>query len=480
MASNIIMKDCIDALRKSHPIRNLLHVGNVGKHTLSEYAEWACTAAIFVIPDKAHQLSLMPLIEAHPGWSSLRAVVAASATEREYFNASNPRESGLLSPDSLTGIWRNLKTVSRHSVQVTTLDVAIPYFAANAPLPNWIVVDCLPALPVIQGATSCIEDCDVIMTRAVLDESLVDDPSATLSALDEYLMSRGFLRLAIQEEHHPALGTALFVRDWKSLCLESQRELDSERLIANRNLAVQTKSAADCQMQIGELIADRDEQIRLAKQRASELERAVRACDDHARLLGESQRQIEQLSAERDRIAQNLAAQVRLTADREAAISEISADREQQRQLANQRHKEWKQAIADRDAHAHIADELQEQAREFLRTRDRIERRLTESEEKTAAITAELRERDERIGELLSALNRIGNPEKKGSAELREVRDQMERLNAAFEERGVRIAELETERANLDARQVGLEREMLKAEAQIDLIKDVILRDKAF
>jgi len=32
----------------------------------------------------------------------------------------------------------------------------------------------------------------------------------------------------------------------------------------------------------------------------------------------------------------------------------------------------------------------------------------------------------------------------------------------------------------LQARQVGLDQEMLKAEAQIELIKDVILREKAF
>ncbi len=468
------MTESIDAVRKLHPIRNLLHVGNVGRRTLTEYAEWACPAAIFVIPDKVHQRSLIPIIEAHPGWSSLRAVVAASAAEREYFNASNPRESGLVSPDSLVCIWRNLKAVSRHIVPVTTLDVVIKDIAANVPAPNWLVVDCLPALPVMQGATSCLEVCDVVMARAVIDESLVIDPSTSLSALDEDLTRRGFRRLAIQEERHPALGTALFARDWKSLYLEGRRELNSERVITARKLAVQTNLAADCKMQIGELIADRDEQIRLADQRA------VRAADDHSRLLGERERHIERLSAEHDRIAQNLAAQVRLTCERESTIVEITADREQQRRLANQRHKEWEQAVADRDAYAQIADEMQEQAGELLRTREQIERRLTESEEKTAVMTAELHTRDERIGELLAALERVVESEKKGSADLREVRDQVERLNAAFEERGVRITELEAERANLDARQIGLEREIQNAEAQIDLIKDVILRDKAF
>lgn len=474
------MKDCIGVLRQLHPIRSLLHVGNVGKHTLSEYAEWASTNVIFVIPDKEQQLWLTPHIEAHLGWNSVRAVVAASATEREYSIASNPRESGLLSPESLTGIWRNLKTVSRHSVLTTTLDVALQDVAANSPVANWIVVDCLPALPVIQGATSCIEVCDVIMVRAVLDELVVNDPSTTLTALDNYLQNRGFRRITIQEEHHPALGRVLFVRDWKCLCLELQRVLGEERSSAAMELAAQGKLTADREAVIAKITADCKQQTQLASQRASDLEQAVRECGDHARLAGERQRQIEQLSVERDRIAQELAAQVRLMADREAVIAKVTADCEQQTQLANQRFKEWEQAVVDRETCDHVAKDLQKQVDQLLQTHDRVVQHLTEAEEKTVAVTAELYKREERIAELQSALARVGNSEKKGSAEISEVRAQMERLNVAFEERGVRISELEAERADLEARQLRLDREILKAEAQIDLIKDVILREKAF
>ena len=53
-------------------------------------------------------------------------------------------------------------------------------------------------------------------------------------------------------------------------------------------------------------------------------------------------------------------------------------------------------------------------------------------------------------------------------------------VQSTIEERTNRIDALEAERTELQARQMRLDQEMLKAEAQIELIKDVILREKAF
>ena len=596
MASNFMIEDGGALLRKLYPVRGLIHVGDAGKQTLSEYAEWTPANAIFVISEDENHQSLSPLIESHPGWSSVRAVLADSETERDYFKASNPRESGLLAPESLAGIWRNIKTLSRHRVVTKTMDVLLEGFSADVPKFNWIVVNCLPALSVIQGAVSCLKACDVIVTRAVLDQSVETDPSSTLSALDDYLTDRGFRRVSVQEERHPALGSAIFVRDWRWFVLERQKVLDAARMstagqledaeksiaslrdeqirivtqrsseleqsirdcgekghlaeenqrqldqmtvehrriaqelaselqlkadlessvarmtadrdeqtrlggqrlsvledrqrqldqmtVEHKRIAQELASAlqlkADRESSVAQITADRDEKTRLANQRSGELEQAARHAAEKARLAEDLQRQVEQLGLEHTRTVEALAAEIQLKAERDATNVQLTADRDEQIRLANQRRTEQEQAILERDAQVRVARELEMQIEQSSRAGDQYAQKLAEATEKTMAQGVELDKRGEKISELQSALEKLRNSRDKEFAELLEVRVQLERLNTTAEERGARITELEGGRVDLQARQLRLDREILKAEAQIDLIKDVILRDKAF
>jgi hypothetical protein len=683
MASNLMMENGLTLLRKLYPVRRLVHVGDAGKGTVSEYAEWAPKGVIFVISEEDHHQSLSALIESHPGWSSVCAVLAESASERDYFKASNPRESGLLAPEYLAGIWRNIRTLSRHRVLAKTLHTLLENFTVENTPANWVVVNCLPALSVLRGGGPSLDECDVIVARAILDESVSANPASMLSSLDDYLAGRGFNRVSVQEERHPALGSAIFVRDSRRsvselrevldaehmdafrqaeiarttiatlqaacdeheqarvesqhsiealtayhdaqtsvadrrsreldqalrevsekarLAEERQRQLDELRLEHDRiaqqlaaelqekaereallaemtserdvhsrvasqrsseleqavrecsekasmveerqrqlerltlehdrvsqELVAHLKLASDREALVAQIAADRDQQTHLANQRYKEREHAIRECGEKARLAEELQGQLEQLTLEHDRVSQELTAHLKLAPDREALVIQITADRDEQTHLANQRHKERDQALRegsekarvaeerqrqlerltlehdrvsqelvaqvklasdrealvaqitiDRDAQTRVAHDLQMQVDQSSRVRDQDGRNLADALEKTAALSLELDRRVDRINQLQSALEEMGNSRDLESAELRGTRAQLERLNATADERGARIAKLEEERDDVQARQIRLDREILKAEAQIDLIKDVILRDKAF
>ncbi len=64
--------------------------------------------------------------------------------------------------------------------------------------------------------------------------------------------------------------------------------------------------------------------------------------------------------------------------------------------------------------------------------------------------------------------------------QLREQLSQMDKLTQTTEVQAQRIAQLERERVEIDGRQSLLNQEIIKAEAQIELIKDVVLREKTF
>ena len=70
-----------------------------------------------------------------------------------YYRASLPAHSGLLRAEALQCCWPNIKTVEQKTVNALSLDAAVHQASSMAltpsePLaPDWLWVNCLPALP---------------------------------------------------------------------------------------------------------------------------------------------------------------------------------------------------------------------------------------------------------------------------------------------------------------------------------------------
>src|SRR3546814_12782609 len=76
--------------------------------------------------------------------------------------------------------------------------------------------------------------------------------------------------------------------------------------------------------------------------------------------------------------------------------------------------------------------------------------------------------------DLLDKATQIAAQHQKLSTDRQET---VERLTKQNQERTSRISKLEAEHVVLEQRQARLNEEMIKAEAQVDLIKDILLRD---
>lgn len=93
------------------------------------------------------------------------------------------------------------------------------------------------------------------------------------------------------------------------------------------------------------------------------------------------------------------------------------------------------------------------------------------------------KERDEaraqvRLGtEMDSQLRKLTQERDEQAKLAAQYKAELDKVSKQNQERGARIAQLENEHAELSQRQTLLGQEMIKAEAQIDLIKDVLLRD---
>lgn len=202
--------------------------------------EWNTSNATLIEADDK-QFQRLKCIIPHDGWKLQRQVIANEAGSITYYQASNERESGLIKSEMLRTLWPNIRTVKeevREAIPLANVlqDTQIPS--------NWLIVDCLPALPIIQSI-STYDDLDVIVARVLLDDH-DDIETASLTHLNRELSSCGYRMLTTQASRHPAVGQALFVRNAKySIYNLYQLQSRLESITAELETFSQTKAAVE-------------------------------------------------------------------------------------------------------------------------------------------------------------------------------------------------------------------------------------------
>ena len=321
-------------------------------------ADWEIDDVHFIEADDRQYQGLQLGIKNHSTWRSHAALVGREAEEVIFYQNSNPAESSILSTESLAALWPNLQTRSHLPRQIITLGSLLDDIKPPAP-PNWLVVDCLYAMPVLQGAGEWLGSCDVIVARVVLDDSMLPGIDVGKSKLDTYLSTQGFRCVAIQEERHPAIGNALYVRDWN---------LQISRLRLAK--AEQEAVAAEGQQRVKEITNERDAQASLAVETGRLLKQEGHARAEQESIATERQQQaqlqIQQLTQDRDAqagIAVETGRQLKQEGHARAEQESITTERQQQARL------EAQQLTQDRDAQASRAVETGRQLKQERRAR---------------------------------------------------------------------------------------------------------------
>jgi hypothetical protein len=351
MDTNLSMQSWLDHLRTLSPPAGVVHVGAGNGAAAACYAGWGVSTAVFVEADERLFDKLTAVIAGRSNWSVHIALMSDREGDSDFYLASNPNENGTLVPESLTGLWRNLKTLEQCKRKATTLEALLS--AAKLPVESlaWAVIDCLPALPVIQGAGEYLQKWDVIIARVIQDEKQVSGRGASKTEIDAYLSTRGYRCVAFEDERQPAVGTALYVRDWRAGVREQLAELEQQVSRQSTELAdamtalqsardEQARLAAEKQAQLEQLVKARDEQARLAAERQQQVEQLTRTKEEQVRLIAERQAQLEQLVKARDE-------QARLAAERQQQVEQLTKAKEEQVKLAAERQLNTEKAIAD-------------------------------------------------------------------------------------------------------------------------------------
>lgn len=296
------MTSWLDVLRAVLPPSGVLLVGaGIGD---GPWVQWLQSRGVasegvpvhLVEGDEQQYQHLQHSLRAHTGWALRRGVVAASSGRVTFHRASNPAESGLLTPERLQQLWPHLDTEESIFEDAVTLDVLEQEAEGKI---NWLVLDCLPAASLLQGGAQLLAGLDVVLVRVAHD--LPAELAADQQAVDELLRAVGLRCINVQAERHPAIAHALYTRDAaRAQELGEQLKVAQEAWVKEKAELMQARAAASQKAQAAEqanVLAQeqahrlQEQQLEAYQQGIKNLEKELRA--SFGKDLGNAVKQIE-------------------------------------------------------------------------------------------------------------------------------------------------------------------------------------------
>ena len=230
------MHQTLQTLHMLLPAQGLLHIGAGLPSPGAWYQQWGLPTIDWIdaSEQRHHLLAKHALPQAGEGHrQSHHALLGPDcAQEAQYYVLSNPQESGLIDAAALTALWPNITTSSAVVLQQSSLDAFATQKLPHHAKINWLYIDCLPALRIVQGAHKQLQHTDVIVARTVVAPLAATHPlnglGATLGELSAHLQPLGYRLLTTYEERNPALATAVYVRDYVHALHTTRDELKAE------------------------------------------------------------------------------------------------------------------------------------------------------------------------------------------------------------------------------------------------------------
>ncbi|MDO9024553.1 hypothetical protein, partial [Zwartia sp.] len=208
----------LNALAVLQPPARIVHVGmSATPDEAAVWLHWPLSKALIigaepVAVDQLKATAVSPeVIEAQS------QVIADTEGLVEFYEASNPSESGLVDPNFLRMVWSSLTLSKRSQREATTLDHAAAAFISTPvhPVsePQWLVVDCLPAIRILSGGQHLLESTSLVCVRVIAEAGFRGEPSgADLVSVDQWLAEHGFKRAAYIHALNPKIGHAVYGR----------------------------------------------------------------------------------------------------------------------------------------------------------------------------------------------------------------------------------------------------------------------------
>jgi hypothetical protein len=469
-------------LRAISPPTTLVHVGwGNGMGDLTQWTQWQVPNAFVIEAEErkaeasqAQALALAQTLElSNKPWQTIRATLSAQNAEQTYHLASNPTESGLLPPDSLQHAWPHLQAVATQTVTTRSLDELWPDITLRWPVAQsagniWFIIDCLPAADVLSGGCTVLQAAHVVCARSLLANRVL---------LSEQMRSAGWIEVGWVESQHPAFGHAWFTRD-TALALGNAAKRHAQ-LEAERDAITKAKEAETAAM--NQALAERDALAQAKTELTSQLDALEKAIADSRAQLGINTQAQTDLKGQLSAITQ---AQVELQSELQETSKRHEQLKTERDALAKAKEAETSaknKALAERDELGRAkAIALQERDASInAKEKDLFE--LTQRHEKEISryqeqVVQEKKSRTDLQRQFDQTMGKVASHQ----LELQSLHSKLESQNSASTQlahRTAELAQLQVQLLEAQKRQMLMNDALLKSEAQIELIKDLCLRE---
>jgi hypothetical protein len=240
--------DTEQLLSKILPPKAILVLGAVMPQRLRQLADLGGAEITLAHPDHAF-LKHVSEVEALQtlGLTLSKTAISPDGGDVTFYKNSLDRESGLVSAAALTPIWKNLEQVSETKIASSSFQAFVE--EAEAPF-NWLVIDRLDGLDVLQGAPDGLGLFDVVSIRSWSGET--EAKLKTAKQATEFLTTQGFRLIAQAPDRHPSLETLLFAKDYGQIATDLQAykegrdsDVEKQRKLAVNNLTALEQRYAD-------------------------------------------------------------------------------------------------------------------------------------------------------------------------------------------------------------------------------------------
>jgi hypothetical protein len=430
---------------------NVVHVGaGAGTGYLHQWHTWELTRAI-VVDASMEKLAWAESKSGEDGtWHAITAVVGARNEQRPFYTAGNPDENSLVPPTSLQYIWPGLNPAGQSDVQVQTLDTAIE--SAGIPIPQdntWLLIDCFCAADIVQGTAGLLPACSLVCARVLNNDSDPEEEllyTSTLEAMDSLLEPLGFRFVYLHPGLNPAAGHAFFVRDWHAHAKEQEgqvQQITEQKNAVQQQLTEKEQQHTETANQLKQkndaaaaLTKERDE----LKQQVGAAQQEHKQAREQAATLQQEKDQVSQQHAQQRERAETLGQEKASLEKKIKELQNAKAGLEQQ-VTAGKKEVEAKVA-AEQELRQQLAEQ-QKQVQQITEQKNVVQQQLTEKEQQHTETANQLKQKND------------------AAAALTKERD-----------------ELKQKTADANHHQQLLQEELTRAEAQIDLIKDLLLREQ--
>ncbi|AGX88389.1 FkbM family methyltransferase [Candidatus Symbiobacter mobilis] len=429
----------LGALRVPYPPHRVVHVGaGAGHGDVHVWKHWHVPCGVWIDAD-AQRMAWAHLPALAQQQHVVCATLSQTACEASFYTASIPEADGLLPPQRLTPIWSHVRTKHSRTHSTQPLDAVLQQTlgapeCSPATLPSgWLLLDCLPALDILLGAGETLRHTTLVCARWCEVDVAESDPlhGARLAPVRAALAERGLVLAAIIPGAHPRMGHAVFVR-------AAPQPAAPSAAIAGQATAPIAAPAAPA--------AASSESPAVPASPAPSDTPSSPVPQDIARRIEALTRENTALLAQRAALQKSLEEQTRLCTEEDTIVAGL---RTQLEEAGANRMRLVAENAELSQTHAQLAKRLESQAQEAGRTQESLSA-------KVASLAAQ---RDEQT--------RLAQ----------EYQNKMDALQHQWEACEERHRQNQAQQQESHLRQQQLQEELLKAEAQIELIKDLLLRD---